>query len=62
MINYDTAIRKTPSTLDHSKKNILLIGKGTKNEKAKIILPTTIFNKYFHLLIKHLLSSNSYIV
>lgn len=38
MINYDTAIRKTPSTLDHSKKNILLIGKGTKNEKAKIIL------------------------
>ena len=38
MINYDTSIRKTPSTLDQSKKNILLIGKGTKNEKAKVIL------------------------
>ena len=38
MINYDTAIRKIDTSLNRTKRNILLIGKGTKNEKSKIIL------------------------
>ena len=38
MINYETTLRKNKNRLDRSKKNILLIGKGTKNEKSKIIL------------------------
>lgn len=45
MINYETTLRKNKNRLDKSKKNILLIGKGTKNEKAKIILnPINIAN------------------
>jgi hypothetical protein len=45
MINYETTLRKNKNSLDKSKKNILLIGKGTKNEKAKIILnPINIAN------------------
>ena len=38
MINYDAAIRKNNTRLDRTKRNILLIGKGTKNEKAKTII------------------------
>ena len=38
MINYSTGKRNNLNKLDRNKRNVLLIGKGTKNEKAKIIL------------------------
>ena len=38
MINYTTTIRNRSNNINRSKRNILLIGHGTKNEKAKIII------------------------
>ena len=54
MINYTTAIKNNSNKIDRTKKNILLIGQGLKNEKAKIIInPMTVENAkhiyYYHL-------------
>lgn len=38
MINYTTTARNKSSRINREKRNILLIGHGTKNEKAKVII------------------------
>ena len=38
MINYTTTARDKSSRINREKRNILLIGHGTKNEKAKVII------------------------
>ena len=52
MINYTTTARDKSSRINREKRNILLIGHGTKNEKAKVIInPINIENAKKYMVI-----------